>query len=49
MTKKYEHLSVEECQRHISLLRIFGDIFNGTLGMWNSKPMNLELMGNTNT
>ena len=35
--KKYQHLSPDEFKRLLSLLGVFQDISNGTLGTWNEK------------
>ena len=43
MTKQCQHFLPEECEIIISLLRIYEDIFDGKLGMWNSKPVDFEL------
>jgi hypothetical protein len=37
------HLEVEKQQKLLALLRKFEDLFDGTLGKWNEKPIKLEL------
>ena len=43
MTKKFQHLSNDECERLLALLNIFEYIFDGILGECNKKPEYLEL------
>ena len=43
INEQWQHLPQEEHERLLSLLRIFEDQFDGTLGTWNSKPVHLEL------
>ena len=43
MAKQYQHLNTEERCRLLNLLNKFKDMFDGTLGTWNTTPVNLEL------
>ena len=43
MTEQFQHLNTEECNRHMIVLRKYEDLFNGTLGTWNTTPVDLEL------
>ena len=41
MTKQCQHLEPEECDRLLYPLRKFEDLFDGTLGTWNAKLVDL--------
>ena len=43
MTKKCQHLTATESHRLLHHLNNFEDMFDGTLGTWNTTPVNLEL------
>ena len=43
MTKQCRHLSTEEQERILALLQRFEYLFGGTLGAWNTTPVNLEV------
>ena len=43
MTEKYQHLKTKEHKRLLILLKNFEDMFDGTLGTWNTTPLDLEL------
>ena len=43
MTKRFQHLNTEERDRLIILFRKYEDLFDGTLGTWNTTPVYLEL------
>ena len=43
MTKQCKHLKTKESEQVIILLKKYGDLFDGTLFMWNTTPMYLEL------
>ena len=47
MTKIFHHLAPEEHEQLLYILRIFEDMFNGTLCMWSTKPVDLELKDDT--
>ena len=40
-TEHCQHLELEEHDRLLALLRNFEDMFDGTLGTWNTKPVDL--------
>ena len=42
MAEQCQKLSQEECRIILSLLKIFQDMFDGALGMWNYKPVNFK-------
>ena len=48
MTEKFQHLIPSEQESLLNYLFI-EYLFDGTLGMWNTAPMELELKGGTNT
>ena len=41
MTQQFQHLSTEKRERLIDLLRNFEDLFGGTLGTFNTTPVDL--------
>ena len=41
MTKTFQHLSTKEWERLILLLQKSKDLFDGTLGTWNTTPLYL--------
>ena len=43
MKKQCQHLDPKECRVIISLLRKVEDLFDGKLGTWNTKPVDLEI------
>ena len=43
MNKQRQHLTAKECHRFLHLLNKFEDLFDGTLGMWKTIPVDLEL------
>ena len=43
MAKKCQHLNAEEYKILMIILRKFEDLLNGTLGTWNTTPVDLEL------
>ena len=47
MTKQCQHLNTKERKGLINLLSKFKDMFDGTLGTWNTTPVDLELRNNT--
>ena len=46
MTKKFQHLNTKEPEKLLHLLRKYEDLFNGTLGTWNTTLVYLELSNN---
>ena len=46
MTKQYQHLNNEERKRLMILLNKFKYMFDGTLGTWNTTPVDLKLKDN---
>ena len=49
MEKKCQHLTATERYRLLKLLKKSEDLFNGTLGTWNTTPVYLELKGDENS
>ena len=47
MTKQCQHLNATELYRLINRLKKFEDMFDGTLGTWNTTPVDLELKDDT--
>ena len=47
MAKKCQTINTAEHYRLLKFLRKFEDMFNGTLGKWNTTPVDLELKDNT--
>ena len=47
MAEQCQHLNTKERKRFLNLLRKFEDLFDSTLGTWNTTPVDLELMGDT--
>ena len=45
MTKQFQHLNNKECKRLLNLLWKNENLFDGTLGTWNTTPVYLELRG----
>ena len=45
MNKECQNLTKQECKWLHSLLKIFEDIFDWNLGIWNAPPIDLELKG----
>ena len=43
MTKQCQHINAKERDRLLSLLSKYEDLFDGTLGTWNTTPVDLEL------
>ena len=43
MNEQYQHLSSKERERLLLLLRKFEDLFDGTLDIWNTTLVDLEL------
>ena len=43
MTKQYQQLNTKELERLLNLLWKYEELFNGTLGTWNTTPVDLEL------
>ena len=43
MTKKCQHQNTKECDQLLTLLRKYEDLFDDTLGTWNTTPVDLEL------
>ena len=43
MNVKFQHLNTKEREILINLLRKYEDLFNGTLGTYNTTPVDLEL------
>ena len=43
MAGQCQHLNTKENYMLMSLLRKFEDLFDGTLGTWNTTPVDLEL------
>ena len=37
MNKQCQHLSTYECEKLLALMNLFEDIFDGMLGIWNTK------------
>ena len=37
MNKQFQHLSTYECEKFLALMNLFEDIFDGMLGIWNTK------------
>ena len=48
ITEQCQHLSTEERERIVAILRKFKDMSNGTLCMWNTNPLYLELKDDAN-
>ena len=48
MNKKCQNLNTEELEILLCLLRKYEDIFDGTLGKWNTTPVDLELRDDAN-
>ena len=46
MDEQCKHLTATEHNRLLHLLKKFEDLFDGTLGTWNTNPMDLELKYN---
>ena len=42
MTEQFQHLNIEELKRLLNLLSKFKDLFDGTLGAWDTTPVDLE-------
>ena len=47
VVEEYSHLSLEEKTKLKYLLFKYKELFNSTLGTWNTKPVKLELKPNT--
>ena len=43
VTKQCQHANAEKRKRLLILLKKFKDLFNGTLGAWNTTPVDSEL------
>ena len=43
MTEQCQHLNTEECEIPLFILKKFEDMFGGTLSMWNTTLVYLEL------
>ena len=43
MTKQCQHINTKAPKRILNLLRSFEDLFDGTMGTWNTTPVDLEL------
>ena len=43
ITKQCQHLNTKERNWRLSLLRKYEDLFDGTLGTWNTTPVDFEL------
>ena len=46
MTEQRQNITVTEHYRLLQLLKKFEDLFDGTLGMWKTTPMDLEVKDN---
>ena len=46
MTKKFQHINATECYRILNLLIKFEYLFEGTLGIWNTNLVYLDLKNN---
>ena len=47
VVKEYSYLSLEEKTKLKCLLFKYKELFEGTLGIWNTEPVKLELKHNT--
>ena len=43
MTEQFQHLNTKERKRLLNLLRKYEELFDGTLGKWNTTPADLDL------
>ena len=48
MGKQCQYMNATEYYRLINILKKFKDLFDGTLSMWNTTPVDLELKENLN-
>ena len=48
MTEQFQHLNTKERKRLLNLLRKYEELFDGTLGTWNTTPVDLELRDDAN-
>ena len=48
MTEQFQHLNTKERKRLLNLLRKYEELFDGTLGKWNTTPVDLELRDDAN-
>ena len=46
MNEQWQHLKTEESEQLLILFNKHEGLFGGTLGMWNTNPVNLELREN---
>ena len=48
MTEQFQHLNTKECKRLLNILTSFEDLFDGTLGTYNTTIVDLKLRYNAN-
>ena len=48
MTEQCQHLNAKECEIILNLISKYEELFDGTLGTWNTTPLDLGLRDDAN-